>query len=65
MPTKRGFRVSSKEIIKLVQAVFGEADSLDKEQFRAAIQGSKEICCMLGFFNKNLVRTIKVLKRTN
>jgi len=37
MPTKRGFRVSSKEIIKLVQAVFGEADSLDKEQFRAAI----------------------------
>jgi len=37
MPSKRGFRVASKEIINIVQAVFGEADSLDKEQFRAAI----------------------------
>lgn len=65
MPQKRGHRVASKEIIKLVTSVFDDADSLDKDAFKKKIQSSKEMNCLLAFFNKNLVRTIKVQKQQN
>ena len=65
MPQKRGHRVASKEIIKLVASVFDDADSLDKENFKKKLQASKEVNCLLAFFNKNLVRTTKVQKQQN